>query len=227
MKSNPDLLAVTDPTDDEEIDMMLGKLKHSVEKESTYQYESTIDPLVRAALEEDLAALMKNEDQYRFMTPVKPEKDNNTESVKAEINYQPKETLDKDSKYDNLKSPVKKRSKPDEMSLNIQIETSEKKNDSDQEPSERSFNDYSLQNEINLMAENLEASIERELQEENKSNRDISENNTGVKHEFEDITQDQTIEKKLTHKMKKGHDTRSQLEHTPSEKLHDDTTDQD
>jgi hypothetical protein len=221
LKSNPDLLAVTDPTEDEEIDMMLGK--ESVEKESLYQYESTIDPLVRAALEEDLAALMKNEDQYRFMTPVKPEKDDNTD-IKTEVNYQPRETKIENSNYDKLESPVKKRSKPDNMSLNIQIETSEKKNDSDQEPSERSFNDYSLQNEINLMAENLEASIERELQEENISNRDISEHNTGVKHEFEDITQDQTIEKKLTHKIKKLPEARSQLEHTPSERLHEDTT---
>jgi hypothetical protein len=216
---------VTDPTEDEEINMMLDKVRNDVEKEHSYNYESSIDPLVRAALEEDLAALQEHDDQHRFMTPVKPEKDLDTGVVNDETDIElkdtePKDTENEDIDQDRIESPVKKRSKT-QKSTNNQIEKSDKNTDSDKEPSESSFNEYSLQNEINMMTKNLEEKIDKE---EQKSDNDISECNKEVRHEYENVTQDETIEKKLLQNTENDNDAKSQLEETSSVKLYDDDT---
>ena len=137
LKFNPGLLGVTDPTEDEQIEEMLLNNKSNSDQDSLKKIKpSNTNPKILEALEEDLAALEK-QDPHDIMTPQKlePEKD----SQKAD------ENINKENKNEN--------------SLKIQKED---------EPSEGSFNEYSLQDEINAMAENLEASIIQKIEEEEK-----------------------------------------------------------
>ena len=137
LKFNPGLLGVTDPTEDEQIEEMLLNNKSNSDQDSLKKIKPlNTNPKILEALEEDLAALEK-QDPYDIMTPQKlePEKD----SQKAD------ENTNKENKEEN--------------SLKVQKED---------EPSEGSFNEYSLQDEINAMAENLEASIIQKIEEEEK-----------------------------------------------------------
>ena len=161
MKSNPDLLAVTDPTEDDEIEQMLTKIKNETSKEDVQKYQPvlTTDPLVLAALEEDLAALEKH-GNVDFMTPTKDNAEEVPENTYKEEKKNEIETQAPGPKIENK-----------ELLLN---QITEKKSEDD-EPSEGSFNEYSLQNEMNMMTKDLETSINKRLDEEEKKENDEKE----------------------------------------------------
>ena len=137
LKSNPDLLGVTDPISEDNYEELVAKSKPSEVKEEAFDYQPTTDPKVLAALEEDLATLQKLGPK-KFLTPEKPEKDSEKQSEH-----------DQDEDFDKAATLKKSFETPERKKEEIKEDKYESNQKSDEnEPSEKSFNEYSLQDEL-------------------------------------------------------------------------------